>query len=61
VKQKIKMLIENEPANAILSDEAIADLLQKEGVDIARRTVAKYREGLGIATSSGRRRMAKNV
>jgi RNA polymerase sigma-54 factor len=56
VRFRIKQLIEAEPADAILSDDAIVEKLKDLGVDIARRTVAKYREGLGIASSSIRRR-----
>jgi RNA polymerase sigma-54 factor len=49
-------LIENEQPSKPLSDETLVDLLSKEGIEVARRTVAKYREGLGIANSSQRRR-----
>ncbi|MFW2436509.1 MAG: RNA polymerase sigma-54 factor, partial [Parvibaculales bacterium] len=44
---------------AILSDEKLAEMLAEEGIMIARRTVAKYREGLKIASSAVRRRAAK--
>jgi RNA polymerase sigma-54 factor len=40
----------------VLSDDAIVDILKKDGVDIARRTVAKYREGMNIPSSVQRRR-----
>ena len=40
----------------MLSDDAIVDMLRKNGVDIARRTVAKYREGMNIPSSVQRRR-----
>jgi len=56
VKDRIKSMIDEEPLNRVLSDDALATLLQKEGIDIARRTVAKYREALGIASSMMRRR-----
>jgi RNA polymerase sigma-54 factor len=56
VRFRIKTLVEGEPANEILSDEQIVDILQKEGVEIARRTVAKYRESLRIPSSVQRRR-----
>jgi RNA polymerase sigma-54 factor len=56
VRYRIKQLIDAEEASAILSDDAIVDRLNGMGIDIARRTVAKYREGLGIASSSIRRR-----
>lgn len=60
VKMKIKLLIDNEAPNAILSDDAIAENLNKDGINIARRTVAKYREGMDIPTSSLRRKIQKN-
>ncbi len=56
VKYKIKDMINAENPKEILSDEQIAYLLQKQGIAIARRTVAKYRESLNIPTSSQRRR-----
>jgi RNA polymerase sigma-54 factor len=56
VRFRIRQLIEAEEAQAVLSDDAIVDKLKEMGIDIARRTVAKYREGLGIASSSIRRR-----
>jgi RNA polymerase sigma-54 factor len=53
-------LIEAEAPGAILSDDTIADILKREqGIDVARRTVAKYREGMGIASSVIRRRQKK--
>ena len=59
VQQRVKALIEAEPAGRPVSDQDIADRLQAEGIDIARRTVAKYRENLGLPPSSQRRRAAK--
>jgi RNA polymerase sigma-54 factor len=56
VRHRIKMLIDAESSNAVLSDDQIVDILQKEGIDIARRTVAKYREAMRIASSVQRRR-----
>jgi RNA polymerase sigma-54 factor len=56
VRTRIKLLIGAEPPTAVLSDDRIADVLRAEGIDIARRTVAKYRESLRIPTSSQRRR-----
>ena len=47
---------QHEPADAVLSDDAIVALLRQEGVDIARRTVAKYREALHIPSSVQRKR-----
>ena len=49
-------MIDREPAEAVLSDDQLVVLLKKEGVDIARRTVAKYRESLKIPSSVQRRR-----
>jgi RNA polymerase sigma-54 factor len=56
VRHRIRGLIDNEAADNTLSDERIVELLQREGVDIARRTVAKYREAMRIPSSSKRRR-----
>lgn len=56
VRMKIKQLIDSEKPEAILSDETITDLLKKQGIDIARRTVMKYREAMGIGSSVERRR-----
>jgi len=56
VKSAIKSLIALEDAKSILSDDTLVDLLKEKGFDIARRTVAKYREALGIGSSVQRRR-----
>ena len=56
VRDHIREMIEAEAADAVLSDEAIVAALQKNGIDIARRTVAKYREALNIPSSAVRRR-----
>ena len=56
VRHLIRRLIDKEPAGATLSDERIVELLQHDGVDIARRTVAKYREAMRIPSSVQRRR-----
>jgi RNA polymerase sigma-54 factor len=56
VRHRIKLLIDAESSNAVLSDDQIVDILQKEGIDIARRTIAKYREAMRIASSVQRRR-----
>jgi RNA polymerase sigma-54 factor len=56
VRHRIKSLIEAENTATILSDDSIVKLLKREGVDIARRTVAKYRESLHIPSSAQRRR-----
>ena len=55
VKAAIKSLIAGEGSN-ILSDDTLVDLLKAKGFDIARRTVAKYREALGLGSSVQRRR-----
>src|ERR1700733_3937308 len=58
VKQAIKTLIDEEDKKNPLSDQAIVELLkQREGIQIARRTVAKYREMLGILSSSKRKKL----
>jgi RNA polymerase sigma-54 factor len=56
VKERIKQMISREDPKRPLSDQQIVDLLAKENVDIARRTVAKYREMLHILPSSKRKR-----
>ncbi len=62
VRHRIKQLIDAEPATEILSDDTIAEMLRKEqGIDVARRTVAKYREGMNIPSSVIRRRQKKEL
>lgn len=56
VRQRIREMIDNEEPKKILSDDKIVELLNEIGIDIARRTVAKYREALGIPSSVQRRR-----
>jgi RNA polymerase sigma-54 factor len=56
VRHRIKQLIDGEHADAVLSDDQLVDRLKGEGIDIARRTVAKYREALRIPSSVQRRR-----
>ena len=56
VRHRIKALIDGEEATNVLSDDGIVDLLAGEGIEIARRTVAKYREALGLPSSVQRRR-----
>ena len=58
VRAMVKRLIESEPPQHPLADEAVAALLARQGVHIARRTVAKYREQLDIAPVRARRRSA---
>mgnify|MGYP001451891576 CR=1 FL=1 len=59
VRHRIKQLIDAEPADDVLSDDAIVDKLKSDGIDIARRTVAKYREAMRIPSSVQRRREKK--
>jgi RNA polymerase sigma-54 factor len=56
VKSRIKALIAAEDADRILSDDQLVEMLKGEGFDIARRTVAKYREAIGLGSSVQRRR-----
>ena len=56
VKSHLKALINGEDPKQILSDDQLVDLLRAKGFDIARRTVAKYREAIGIGSSVQRRR-----
>jgi RNA polymerase sigma-54 factor len=57
VKSKIKELVTAEDTKRPHSDQKIVELLKKSGIDIARRTVAKYREQLGILSSSKRKQV----
>jgi RNA polymerase sigma-54 factor len=57
IRAKIRKLIAAEDASNPLSDSRIAELLAADGVQVARRTVAKYREAMNIAPSSERRRV----
>lgn len=59
IKARIKALIDAEDATSILSDQTLAEMLQQEGFDLARRTVAKYREAIGLGSSAQRRRAKK--
>jgi len=59
VRHRIKEMIEAEPASDVLSDDKIVERLKLDGVDIARRTVAKYREALRIPSSVQRRRQKR--
>jgi RNA polymerase sigma-54 factor len=60
VRHRIRQIIDAEAAADILSDDTIAEMLQKEqGIEVARRTVAKYREGMNIPSSVIRRRQKR--
>ncbi len=61
VRHKIKMLISQEAPDAVLSDDDIVTSLKQAGVDLARRTVAKYREAMNIPSSVQRRREKRAV
>ena len=56
IKDKLQQIIGSENPKKPFSDQRIAQMLNKQGFDIARRTVAKYRESLGLASSVERRR-----
>jgi RNA polymerase sigma-54 factor len=58
IRARIRRLIADEDAARPLSDAQLAELLASEGIKVARRTVAKYRESLGLASSSERRQAA---
>ena len=57
IKNKIKEMVDLENKKKPLADQAICDLLNKDQINISRRTVAKYREELGIQSSSKRKRI----
>ncbi|MBX3454565.1 RNA polymerase factor sigma-54 [Ferrovibrio sp.] len=59
IRHRIKDLIDSESAEDVLSDDKIVEILAGKGVDIARRTVAKYREAMNISSSVERRRLKK--
>lgn len=59
VRHQIRELIAAETAKTVLSDDRIVEILRSDGVDIARRTVAKYRDALRIPSSVERRRMKR--
>jgi RNA polymerase sigma-54 factor len=56
VKARLQMLLDREPESSPLSDQDLSRLLRQLGIRVARRTVAKYRESLGIGSSAERRR-----
>ncbi|CAB1262061.1 Putative RNA polymerase sigma-54 factor [Clostridiaceae bacterium BL-3] len=56
IKNKIKKMIDEEDRKKPLSDQKICDLINEHGMNISRRTVAKYREDMGIKSSKGRKR-----
>lgn len=56
IRSKIRQFVEKEDDRKPLSDEKLVSLLKQEGIDVARRTVAKYREGMGILSSAKRKK-----
>ncbi len=56
VRMRIKQLVDGERGDAVLSDDRLAEMLRAEGIEVARRTIAKYRESLRIPSSARRRR-----
>ncbi len=56
MRDRIRQLVDEETPADVLSDDTIVDRLKADGIDIARRTVAKYREGMAIPSSVQRRR-----
>jgi RNA polymerase sigma-54 factor len=56
VRDRIRKLVDGEKADDVLSDDTIVEILKKNGVEIARRTVAKYRDAMNIPSSVQRRR-----
>ena len=62
MRSKIRKLIDTEGAQGqVHSDDSIVEILKEAGVDIARRTVAKYREAMRIPSSMERRRLLKQA
>ena len=61
VRARIRTLIDDEASGAVLSDDKIVDILRTSDIDIARRTVAKYREAMRIPSSVDRRRLKRKA
>jgi RNA polymerase sigma-54 factor len=61
VRFRIRQLIESEQPSLVLSDDALVEALRAQGIEIARRTVAKYREAMRIPSSALRRREKKGL
>jgi RNA polymerase sigma-54 factor len=57
IRSFIKELVDNENQTRPLSDSKIADFLHEKGINVARRTIAKYREAMQISSSSQRKRI----
>lgn len=61
IKHQIKKMIEDETPQDVLSDDKIVELMAQKGIKIARRTVNKYREAMGIPTSAERKRQKRSA
>jgi len=61
VKARLQVLLDKEPPGSPLSDQELSEILRLTGIRAARRTVAKYRESLGIGSSNERRRLYRRV
>ena len=61
VREAVRILVQDEDRTKPMSDDAIADTLRGKGLDLARRTVAKYRLELSIPSSYARRRPASSA
>jgi RNA polymerase sigma-54 factor len=61
VRHQIKSFIDEETSDSVLSDDKIMELLRLQGIDIARRTIAKYREAMHIPSSAQRRRAKRSM
>jgi RNA polymerase sigma-54 factor len=61
IRAKIRKLVKEEPPDAPLSDSRLAEILSEEGIPVARRTVAKYREAMSIPPSNERKRAASRA
>ena len=59
VRHRIRQLVEAESVDCVLSDESLVEMLHEEGMQVARRTVAKYRESMNIPSSAQRRRLLR--
>ena len=59
MREQLRDLIDKESVHSVLSDDKLVVILRGAGVDIARRTVAKYRDALGIPSSVQRRRVKR--
>ena len=61
MRHRIKSVVEGEALDHVFSDDQLVRILRDEGIDIARRTVAKYREAIGIPSSDRRRREKSSI